>query len=249
MGARTDTTSNDPQVFEALNLSWSKELWKICANNEIPMVYASSAATYGLGEHGFSDSHSVAKKLKPLNLYAKSKQDFDLWAMKQKEAPPFWAGVKFFNVYGPNEYHKGRMASVVFHAFRQIRETGKMKLFRSHREDVQDGEQSRDFIYVTDALDICFFLKDKAPESGLYNAGTGKARTFLDLTHSVFAAMGLPPEIDWIDTPEDIRDSYQYFTEADLGKLQKAGFKKDFIPLEEAVFDYVKNYLINGSYY
>ncbi len=167
--------------------------------------------------------------------------------LKQEKQPPFWAGLKFFNVYGPNEYHKGRMASVIFHAFNQIGETGKVRLFRSHRPDFKDGEQLRDFVYVKDLAEVISFLMDKKPASGLYNLGTGRARTFLDLAKATFAALDKEPVIEFIDTPEDIRDKYQYFTEARMEKLRKAGYDKPFTSLEEGVDDYVRNYLAKGA--
>ena len=250
LGARTDTTEKNKKIFDELNLNYSKDIWNICTEHQIPMVYASSAATYGMGEHGFKDNHSVVSKLKPLNPYGDSKNDFDIWALKQKNTPPNWSGLKFFNVYGPNEYHKGRMASVIFHTARQIKATGGMKLFRSHREDYKDGEQSRDFIYVKDVVEICFFFYTKFKttskvENGLYNLGTGMARTFFDLASNTFKAMGLSPNISFIDTPKDIRDTYQYFTEADMRKLKKAGYKKSFYSLEKGIKDYVQEYLMS----
>ena len=244
IGARTDTAEFDKAVFEKLNVSYSKELWKLCAQYSIPFIYASSAATYGGGEHGYKDDHSTIPLLKPLNPYGESKQEFDQWVLEQKDQPPFWAGLKFFNVFGPNEYHKGRMASVVFHAFNQIKETKAMKLFRSHREDFADGMQMRDFIYVKDIAAIVSFLAEHRPEPGIYNAGTGKARAFYHLAEAVFAAMDITPDISFIDTPEDIRDKYQYFTEADMSKLRNAGFSKDFYTLEAGIDEYVKNYLL-----
>jgi ADP-L-glycero-D-manno-heptose 6-epimerase len=244
LGARTDTTEFDWQVFLELNLDYSKNLFAFCVEFGLPLIYASSAATYGLGEHGYSDSHKLVPLLQPLNPYGRSKNDFDHWVLEQEKKPFFWAGLKFFNVYGPNEYHKGRMASVVFHTYRQIRENGKMKLFRSHRPDVKDGEQSRDFIYVKDVVDVILFLMEKRPESGLYNLGTGKASTFNDLVINTFKAMNREPSISFIDTPEDIRDNYQYFTEADMGKLRDAGYDHPFTNLDAGVFDYVQNFLL-----
>jgi len=178
IGARTDTTEFDKDIFDELNLEYTKSIWKICSKCSIPLVYASSAATYGLGEFGYDDNHEIVEKLKPLNPYGDSKNDFDVWALKQKSQPPFWAGLKFFNVYGPNEFHKGRMASVIFHTFNQINQNGGMKLFRSHNPDYTDGGQLRDFVYVKDVVNVCLFLKNETPESGLYNLGTGTARTF-----------------------------------------------------------------------
>ncbi len=248
IGARTDTTEFNVEVFNVLNLNYSKQLWLRCVALGIPMIYASSAATYGMGEFGYEDSHEIVSKLKPLNPYGESKNDFDKWVLTQKEQPPFWAGLKFFNVYGPNEYHKDRMASVIMHAYNQIRDTGKVKLFRSHHPDFKDGEQLRDFVYVKDVVEVIYFLVENQPDSGLYNLGTGKARTFIDLVKATFSALDLEDNIDFIDTPEDIRDKYQYFTEANMRKLIEAGYDKDFTSLEDGVGDYVKNYLGEGAY-
>ena len=248
IGARTDTTEFNVAVFDILNLDYSKQIWLRCTEHQIPMIYASSAATYGMGEFGYDDNHSIVEKLKPLNPYGESKNDFDKWVLNQQTQPPFWAGLKFFNVYGPNEYHKGRMASVILHAFRQISETGKVKLFRSHNPDFKDGEQLRDFVYVKDLVEVVLFLMKNKPESGLYNLGTGKAGTFIDLANATFAALDLQPVIEFIDTPEDIRDKYQYFTEANMSKLINAGYDKPFASLEDGVGDYVGNYLISGQY-
>ena len=248
LGARTNTTEKEVAIFDKLNLNYSKSIAKICTKHQIPLIYASSAATYGLGEEGYDDqTHPGA--LKPLNPYGDSKNDFDNWLMNQEQQPPFWAGLKFFNVYGPNEYHKGRMASVIFHTFHQIQKTDSMNLFRSHRPDFKDGEQSRDFIYVKDLLSIIDFLRNNSVASGLYNVGTGKARTFYDLAKHTFLAMGKTPDIDFIDTPQDIRGNYQYFTEANMSKLRSAGYQKPFYTLEEGIQDYVENYLTKGVYY
>ena len=251
LGARTDTTETDKAIFDELNREYSREIWQRCTVQRIPLVYASSAATYGLGEHGFVDSHEVVSKLEPLNEYGRSKNDFDRWVLEQGgTTPPAWYGLKFFNVYGPNEYHKGRMASVVYHTFRQVRATGAMKLFRSHRPDVADGQQSRDFIYVEDLCKVMHWLMTQQPAVyGLYNLGTGTARPFLDLARATFAAMAIEENITFIDTPADIRDTYQYFTEADMTKLRRAGYLDDFTPLEDGVRRYVQNYLLPGDYY
>ncbi|MDG1776538.1 MAG: ADP-glyceromanno-heptose 6-epimerase [Crocinitomicaceae bacterium] len=249
IGARTDTTEFDVSIFDELNVNFSKDVWKACVAFNIPLVYASSAATYGLGEFGYKDEHAVISKLKPLNPYGDSKNDFDKWVLEQTELPPFWAGLKFFNVYGPNEFHKGRMASVIFHAHKQIGETGAMKLFRSHNPDYTDGGQLRDFVYVKDVVEVCHYLMDTPPSSGIYNLGSGKARTFLDLVKNTFKAMGKQDSISFIDTPADIRDKYQYFTEANMSKLVESGFDKGFHSLEAGVTDYVKNYLETNTYY
>lgn len=251
LGARTDTTEFDYSVHEKLNVAYSKNIWSYCVTNNIPLVYASSAATYGSGELGYNDDHELVEKLHPLNPYGVSKNEFDKWVLRQAQdnQPPFWTGLKFFNVYGPNEYHKGRMASVIFHSFNQIRSTGKVKLFKSHRPDFNDGQQLRDFIYVEDVAKVCCWLMNNNVSSGLYNLGTGKARSFEDLAKATFAAMGKQPVIEYIDMPEDIRDKYQYFTEANMSKLQKAGYTEKFCSLEEGVTDYVKNYLLPSVYY
>ena len=249
LGARTDTTETNPEVFDRLNLGFTREVWKICTEQRIGIIYASSAATYGGGEHGYSDDHSRVELYKPLNLYGESKHEFDKWALTQESAPPYWAGMKFFNVYGPNEYHKGRMASVIFHAFHQIRETGRVRLFRSHRPDYEDGGQLRDFIFVRDVVDVLFFLMKRGGHSGIYNLGTGKARTFLDLVRAVFHALDKQENIEFIDTPEDIRDKYQYFTEAPMAKLRAEGFEEDFYSLEDGIEEYVVEFLMNDRYF
>ena len=244
LGARTDTVETRKSVFDELNFNYSKRIWEICTQFQIPLIYASSAATYGDGQLGYTDDGlDLIKKLLPLNPYGVSKNDFDIWALSQEKAPPYWAGLKFFNVYGPNEYHKKRMASVIFHAVHQIKQTGKLKLFKSHRPDFEDGQQARDFIYVKDVLDVCYHLFDKRSVGGLINVGTGRARTFQDLGNGVFKALGLPAQIEFIDTPQDIREKYQYFTEANISKLRSAGFTSEFHTLEDGIADYVKNFL------
>ncbi len=260
LGARTDTTEFDYAVHERLNVEYSKRIWKYCAEKNIPLIYASSAATYGSGEFGYKDDHAIIEKLKPLNPYGISKNEFDKWVLQQKECPPFWAGLKFFNVYGPNEYHKGRMASVVFHAFNQIKESGRVKLFKSHNPDYKDGEQLRDFIYADDVVKIMYWMMNVVDSkknqssavslsSGIYNAGTGKARTFKDLVTAIFANMNLEPKIEYIDTPKDIRDKYQYFTQAGMQKLHDAGYQEGFFSLEDGILVYVKNFLLPRKYY
>lgn len=248
IGARTDTTEFDRSIFEHLNVEYSKKIWQKCIEYQIPLVYASSAATYGLGELGYDDNESLIPQLKPLNPYGDSKNEFDMWVLEQERHPFFWAGLKFFNVYGPNEFHKSRMASVIYHAFCQIQQKGSMKLFRSHHPNFADGEQMRDFIYVKDVVDVCVFLMHHRRNSGIYNLGSGKARTFLDLANNTFQAMGITPEIEFIDTPEDIRDKYQYYTQATMSKLRSIGYSQSFKSLEEGINDYVKNYLTPGKY-
>lgn len=248
LGARTDTTEFDVRIHTELNLEYSKRIWQACVEFGIPLVYASSAATYGDGAYGFDDEDaSILPKLQPLNPYGDSKQAFDLWALAQENKPYQWVGLKFFNVYGPNEYHKGRMASVIFHAYQQISSSKNMKLFRSHRHDYPDGGQLRDFIYVKDVVQLCLWLMENRQVKGLYNLGTGQARSFLDLAKGVFMAMQLPEQINFVDTPLDIRDKYQYFTEAKMIKLAKVGYPNTFTSLEAGIHDYVTNYLNLGK--
>ena len=252
LGARTDTTEFDYAIHEALNLKYSEEIWRVATERQIPLIYASSAATYGAGELGYSDDHSLPEKLHPLNPYGVSKNEFDKWALHQtiEGSPPFWTGLKFFNVYGPNEYHKHRMASVIWHAVNQIEQKGFVQLFRSHKEGFKDGEQLRDFIYVKDIEKVIGWMAQQMlskewnqSNNGLYNLGTGSARTFNDLVSACFRALQLPVNIVYIDMPEDIRDKYQYFTEADMRKLRVAGYTAPMYSLEEGVTDYVVNYL------
>ncbi|MEE2919983.1 MAG: ADP-glyceromanno-heptose 6-epimerase [Bacteroidota bacterium] len=249
LGARTDTTEQDEALFDRLNLEYTKDIWNLCVEFGLALIYASSAATYGDGTKGYADSHDVVQDLEPLNPYGRSKNDFDAWALQQERKPYFWAGFKFFNVYGPNEFHKGRMASVVLHTFRQVQSTGGMKLFRSHRPDFEDGHQTRDFVHVEDVCSVLLhFMHNRIPaHSGLYNLGSGQGRTFLDLVNATFRAMEQQPKISFIDTPEDIRDTYQYFTEADLTKLRAVGYTTPFRSLEEGVADYVTNHLMPGA--
>lgn len=249
IGARTDTTEFDTKIFEELNVNYSKKIWNAAIEYQIPVIYASSAATYGLGENGYEDDETKIQTLKPLNPYGDSKNEFDIWALQQKKKPFFWAGLKFFNVYGPNEYHKSRMASVIFHTFNQINNSGKSKLFKSHNPEFKDGEQLRDFIYVKDVVEVCMFLLNHRKNSGIYNLGTGKARTFLDLAKNVFKNLDKPENIEFIETPIDIRDKYQYFTESKMQKLINIGYKKPFHSLEDGISDYVNNYLKKTIYY
>jgi ADP-L-glycero-D-manno-heptose 6-epimerase len=249
LGARTDTTEQDPEVFNRLNLGYTQRLWLACTEYGLPLLYASSAATYGLGELGYDDRHELVPHLRPLNPYGVSKNDFDQWALSQADKPYFWAGFKFFNVYGPNEGHKGRMASVVYHAYGQMKESGVVKLFRSHRTGVGHGEQKRDFIYVKDVVKvICHFMEDRNPlHNGLYNLGTGHAQTFKELAHALFDSAGLPAQIAYIDTPQDIRETYQYYTQANMAKLRAAGYTEPFLNIQEGVFDYYNQHLLTGK--
>ncbi len=249
LGARTNTMEYDVKVFNRLNLNFSIKVWNSCVEYGLPLIYASSAATYGDGSMGYDDNHDIIPKLKPLNPYGKSKNDFDIWALKQNRSPFSWAGFKFFNVYGPNEYHKGSMASVILHAHRQIKEQGLLKLFRSHHPDYQDGEQKRDFIYVKDVCDVMLFFMENRPVNGIFNLGTGKARSFNDLAKATFKAMGQKENIRFIDTPETLRDKYQYFTQATVNKLRNAGYDKPFTSLEEGIKDYIHGYLNSNAVY
>ena len=249
LGARTDTTEFNYAIHQHLNVDYSKKIWNYCTINNIRLVYASSAATYGDGQLGYDDNHQVVETLKPLNPYGISKNEFDKWVLHQEDHPPFWAGLKFFNVYGPNEYHKNRMASVIFHSYNQVKKDGFVKLFRSHKAGFKDGEQLRDFIYVKDILKVCYWLfETTSAPSALYNLGTGKARSFIDLVNATYKALEVQPKINFIDMPEDIRDKYQYFTEANMKKLKDAGYDQQFYSLEEGVGDYVRNYLSQNTY-
>jgi ADP-L-glycero-D-manno-heptose 6-epimerase len=239
LGAITDTMEMNKSLFDEYNVESSIFIWNLCSDWDIPLIYASSAATYGDGEEGFDDEKDIIK-LKPLNPYGWSKQQFDVWVETQEKCPPNWYGLKFFNVYGYGEAHKGKMASVVFHTFNQINESKKVKLFKSHRPDYENGEQKRDFIYVVDIVNVCIFLYKEKPLSGIYNVGTGKARSFNDLATAVFTSLGYKKNITYIDTPIKIRDKYQYFTEAKTDKLKyTAGYTAMFHELEEGVYKYI----------
>lgn len=239
LGACTDTGNHDQAYMWKMNTDYTKVLWNWCAKNGVPLIYASSGATYGKGDEGYSDAHADIPRYKPLNVYGRSKHEFDLWALEQKTAPPRWYGLKFFNVYGMDENHKGRMASPIFHGYHEILKTGKQTLFRSHKEGVKDGEQKRDFIFVEDIVKLCLFCLEKAPASGIYNCGTGQARTFLDVSKALFKSMGLEQKIEWVDTPEKFRAGYQYFTQADMSKMRSAGYKESFLTVEDGVSRYV----------
>ncbi len=248
LGARTDTTEFDYSIHEALNLHYSQQIWTYCTQRQIPLIYASSAATYGNGESGYLDDTSLLSTLKPLNPYGLSKHQFDCWVMEQSNNhPPHWYGLKFFNVYGFRESHKGRMASMVYHGFQQIRERGVVRLFKSHRSGIADGEQRRDFIYVKDVVRVIDWLMGCSAPSGIYNLGTGRARSFNDLIRAVFQALALPARIDYFEMPADLQDTYQYFTEAPMEKLRSAGYPYEFYSLEEGVGDYVRHYLLPGA--
>jgi len=249
IGARTDTTEFNYAVHQRLNVEYSKKVWQYCTVHKIPLIYASSAATYGGGEFGYDDNIASIASLHPLNPYGVSKNEFDKWVLHQEDRPPLWIGLKFFNVYGPNEYHKGRMASVIFHSFNQIKRNGVVKLFKSHRPDFKDGQQLRDFVYVKDVIKVCYWLMQHQPASGIYNLGTGKARSFDDLVKATFKGLDLDAHIEYIDMPEDIRSTYQYFTEAKMQKLRSVGYMDEFYSLEKGVDDYVRNYLGKEKYY
>lgn len=243
MGACSSTTEKNWDYLYANNTLYTQKLFEFCTHHRIPFYYASSAAIYGGGEKGFDDATST-DQFKPLNLYGKSKWMFDIWASEQHETPLHWAGFRFFNVYGPNEYHKGNMASVVYKAYHQIRETGSLKLFKSYKKEYADGHQLRDFVYVKDVTRwMIEFWKNPAAQSGIYNMGYGKARTWLDLAHAVFSAMEKPVNIEWIEMPEDIRPQYQYFTEAVMRRLFEQKISPAAYSLEAGVHDYIKEYL------
>lgn len=238
LGALTDTTVMDSVLFDEYNLYSSMFIWNLCTEYQIPLVYASSAATYGDGKLGFDDEMPI-KALQPLNPYGDSKHLFDLWNELEDKTPPYWYGLKFFNVYGFGEAEKGKMASVVFHTYNQVKLSGEMKLFKSHNPNFGDGEQLRDFVYVDDVVDVCIFMMENMPQSGIYNVGTGKARSFNDLTKAVFNCLGIREKISYIDTPIEIRDKYQYFTQAKIGKLRKIGYIANFHELEDGVEKYI----------
>lgn len=250
LGAVTDTTIQNKDILRRYNIEYPQDLWKWCTENGVQFIYASSAATYGVGESGFSDSPEFLSRLRPLNLYGWSKHQFDLWATDQASegfSPPHWSGLKFFNVYGPHEDHKGRMASVAYHGYRQAVRENCMRLFKSYRPDFKDGEQKRDFIYVKDVVDVILHFLQKRTQSGIYNVGTGKARSFNELAHAVFRALNKPPRIEFIDMPEDIRSSYQYFTKAEIAKLRRNGYESSFTTLDNGVQEYIHGYLLKQS--
>jgi ADP-L-glycero-D-manno-heptose 6-epimerase len=249
LGACSDTMELDWSVHEKLNLKYSQFLWEYCSKNRIPFYYASSAATYGEGELGYSDREDLIGSLKPLNPYGESKRLFDLWALEAEKrgmSPPAWAGFKFFNVFGFGERHKGRMASVVLHAFDQIKASGKVRLFQSHKEGIPHGHQKRDFIHVDDVVRVLHFAWQKPLQRGVYNLGSGQARTFFDLARAVFQSLQLPEAIEFIPTPENLRERYQYFTEAEMKKLREAGYSRPFLTLEEGVDRTIRR-LIQGE--
>jgi ADP-L-glycero-D-manno-heptose 6-epimerase len=242
LGACTDTRETDRAYLTRRNLEASQQLWRWSAERGVPFIYASSAATYGDGRLGYDDDETRIPQLVPLNAYGDSKQQFDLWALdeeRQGRVPPQWCGLKFFNVYGFGERHKGPMSSVVLQAFDQIRATGRLRLFRSHREGIADGHQSRDFVFVDDVVDTLLALVDRPPVRGIFNLGSGRARTFLDLGRATFVAMGVPERIEFIDTPPDIRAHYQYFTEAKMARLTATGAVRMTTSLEDGVGHYI----------
>jgi ADP-L-glycero-D-manno-heptose 6-epimerase len=243
MGACTDTRETDRAYLGRVNVAASQDLWRAAIDLGIPFIYASSAATYGDGALGYDDDETRLPRLKPLNPYGESKQQFDLWALAEERAgrtPPAWAGLKFFNVYGFGERHKGLMSSVVIQAFDQIRATGRVRLFKSHKPGVADGHQARDFVFIDDVVGVILGMIERPPVRGIFNLGSGTARTFLDLARATFVAMGRPEQIDFVETPKDLRATYQYFTEAPMAKLRAAGFALSPISLEDGVRQYVR---------
>ena len=255
LGAITSTLEMDGDLVAAVNFRLSQDLWRWCTENRVPLIYASSAATYGDGRQGFDDDGSPAAlaALRPLNPYGWSKHVFDRWAARQiadgREGPPQWAGLKFFNVYGPNEYHKGEMRSLVTKAYPHAVAGEPVKLFRSHHPDYSDGGQMRDFVYVRDCVDVMLWLLRNPDVSGLFNLGTGRAQTWLDLMTALYRSVGRTLTVDWMDTPLELRDRYQYFTEARMDRLRRAGYAKSFASVEEGVRDYVERYLSTDEPY
>lgn len=247
MGANSSTTERDADHLFSNNFLYTRELANYCLPKDIRFIYASSAATYGDGSFGFNDDESRLESLRPLNMYGYSKQLFDLWAKRNNVLNKI-VGIKYFNVYGPNEYHKGDMRSVVHKAFEQVRDTGKVRLFKSLNSQYKDGEQMRDFVYVKDAVDMTLHFLEHKDKHGIYNVGSGKARTWIDLVTALFNAVGKPVNIEFIDLPENLREKYQYFTEANLTKIKAAGYNKPLTSLEDGVNDYVKNYLLKNLY-
>ena len=254
MGAISATTESNFNRLLQSNIRFSQALWHWCAENKVPFIYASSAATYGDGSVGYDDNESELDKLSPLNAYGYSKHFFDRWVQlklsKNQPTPPQWCGLKFFNVYGPNEYHKGRMASVVFHSFNQFKETNQIKLFKSEHPSYADGMQVRDFIYVKDAVKIIIFFLNNNNFSGLYNAGTGNAETFKALAEALLInTKGQPNDIKYIEMPNDLKGKYQYYTQATMNKINSIGFNDNFMNLKEGVTDYLENYLLTSDRY
>ena len=243
LGAITDTTCNDSELLKKLNIDFSKKIWKYCTKNSTPLIYASSAATYGIGNQGFDDDETKISELEPLNKYGKSKNDFDLWAINQPQSPPSWVGLKFFNVYGPYEDNKGKMASVVHWGLRKIYSEKKMNLFKSLHVDFKDGYQTRDFIFVGDVVDIILFFKDNT-FNGIYNVGTGILQPFLVLAETLFDSLEIPRDINYIDMPKALTDIYQYYTSANIDKLRSLGYNKKFTSLKEGI-DICKNYFFD----
>ena len=247
LGACSSTTERDADYLLYNNFKYTKTLAEFSLEKNIRFIYASSAATYGDGKNGYEDDEDKLNLLKPLNMYGYSKHLFDLWAQEMKIANKI-VGLKYFNVFGPNEYHKGEMRSLIHKAFSQIKETGKVNLFKSYNQNYEDGKQMRDFIYVKDAVDMTLHFYEKKEKNGLFNVGTGKARTWIDLVNSIFNAMNLKPNIEFIDMPEELKGKYQYFTEAKIDKIRNAGYQKEIKSLEDSVNDYVKEYLNIGAH-
>jgi ADP-L-glycero-D-manno-heptose 6-epimerase len=250
LGAITDTRESDLDLLQRLNLAYSQMVWTYASTQQVPLIYASSAATYGSGDMGYDDREELIPQLSALNAYGDSKLKFDLWALEQERHrihPPQWAGFKFFNVYGFGERHKGFMSSVVLHAFDEISKSGKVTLFKSHREGIADGQQKRDFVYVADVVDVIHFAIDKPIPRGIYNLGSGQARSFLDLARAVFHALGKPENVQFVDTPLSIRDKYQYFTEAEMERLRGLGYNQPFTSLEEGVRQYVERLTVRNG--
>jgi ADP-L-glycero-D-manno-heptose 6-epimerase len=247
-GAISDTSETNINKLEIYNLSYSKMLWNYCINNNTALIYASSAATYGNGEFEYEDSHDIIPKLKPLNLYGKSKNDFDKWCLEQDKQPIFWAGLKFFNVFGPNEYNKDNMSSIIFKGYNQIKNYNKLTLYKSASPLYKDGEQSRDFIYVKNLNIIVYWLITNLPLNGIYNIGSGVSSSFREIARNIFSIMGVKENIEYTEAPQNIINNYQYYTKANMSKLYSVGFNEKLYSVEEGIKDYIDNYLNNNSF-
>ncbi len=249
LGAHTDTTETDWEKLQKENITYSQQIWNACVSYQIPLVYASSAATYGDGKFGFSDQEDRIDLLRPRHAYGKSKHRFDQWALARQEKPFFWAGMKFFNVYGPNEYHKGKMASPVFNMYQQIKAKGWVELFQSDRESVAQSQLKRDFVYVKDVIEVCYYMMRYRKKSGLYNVGTGLAHSFVQVAAIIFNILEVKSDIRFIEMPENVKNHYQHITKANIDKLKKTGYNHVFTNLEVGITDYVKNYLAPARYF
>lgn len=249
LGAITDTTETNQELVDNINTEYSKKLWKICADKQIPMIYASSAATYGSGSHGFCDDESLIQELEPLNIYAQSKHKFDLWALEQTEKPYFWAGIKLFNVFGPNEWHKGQMSSMILQMHQTVKKEGIVKLYKSNSDEMADGEQKRDFIYVKDVVQVFYDMMHQRKNSGIYNLGTGQATSFNQVAKAIFNLKEKEIKIEYFDMPESLISKYQNYTRADIQKIKAIGIPMAFTDIVSAISDYILNHLDTEVHY